>query len=297
MRVTGINDEKCIKCRECVKECPSGLFISPPTKTGEHRKVFLEDTYNRCSGCGHCVALCPTNAIIYEKGEPAVEFEGVGKPESIVDYDTIVKILRSRRSIRRYKPDPIPKEDLEAVLEAMRYAPSASNMQSWEYLVLNTPESIGKLREGVVNLMRLARKLLKLVKYIKPIIPKSLKETALDPGTKISLDNFFIDLENGLDPVFYKAPAVIVTYAPSYGHMAGNDAGIALTYGMLAAQARGLGTCWIGFAQEALLRNKKLRKSFKIPKHRSINGVFILGYPAVKYNRVPSRKPLKVKWI
>ena len=297
MLVTGINDEKCIKCRECVKECPSDLYISPPTKTGEHRKVLFENPYNRCNGCGHCVSICPTDAIIYEKGDPAYEFEGVGKPESIVDYETVVKILRTRRSIRRYKPDPVSKEDLEAVLEAMRYAPSASNMQSWEYIVLNTPESIEKLRQGVINLMKLAKKALKLVKYIKPIIPKSLKDRALDPGTKIGLDNFFIDLENGKDPVFYNAPAVIITYAPAYGHMAGNDAGIALTYGMLAAQARGLGTCWIGFAQEALLRNKKLRKWFKIPKHTSVNGVFILGCPAVKYKRVPPREPLKVKWI
>jgi len=297
MRVTGINDEKCIKCRECVKECPLKLYNSPPTKTGEHRKVFFENPYNQCNGCGHCVSICPTDAVIYEKGDPSYEFEGAGKPDSIVDYETVVKILRSRRSIRRYKSDPIPKEDLEAVLEAMRYAPSASNMQSWRYIVLNTPESIGKLREGVIDLLKLAKKLLKVVKYIKPIIPKGLRDRALDPGTKISLDNFFIDLENGKDPVFYNAPAVIITYAPAYGRMAaGNDAGIALTYGMLAAQARGLGTCWIGFAQEAFLRYKKLRKYFKIPKHRSVNGVFIIGYPAVKYKRAPPRNPLKVKW-
>ena len=38
MIVTGINDEKCIKCLECVKECPIGLFIKPPTETGEKRQ-------------------------------------------------------------------------------------------------------------------------------------------------------------------------------------------------------------------------------------------------------------------
>lgn len=297
MRVTGINDEKCIKCRDCVKECPNDLYISPSTKTGEHRKVFFEDPYNRCNRCGHCVAICPTDAIIYEKGDPSYEFEGADKPEIMVDYDTAVKILRSRRSIRRYKKEPLPREDIEAVLEAMRYAPSASNKQSWEYLVLNTPEAIGKLREGVVGLMKLARKLLKIVKFIKPIIPKSLKERALDPGTKVDLDNFFLEMENGEDPVFYNAPTVIITYAPVYGHMAGNDAGIALTYGMLAAQARGLGTCWIGFAQEALLRNKKLRQYFNIPKDRTVNGVLILGYPAVKFKRAPPREPLKITWI
>jgi nitroreductase/NAD-dependent dihydropyrimidine dehydrogenase PreA subunit len=297
LKINGLNDEKCIKCLDCVKECPSNLYYKPPTKTGERRRVFFEDPLDRCSRCGHCIAICPTEAILFDDADQPMQFEEAKNPSSILDYNNMIKLLRSRRSIRRFKQEPVVKEDLEAILEAMRYAPSASNKQSWKYIILNTPESIEKLRGAVIKMMNLGRKLLKYAKFLKPFIPKSLKEAALDPGTKISLNRFFERIKNGEDPVFYNAPAVVVTYAPSYGNMAGCDAGIALTYGMLAAQSLGLGTCWIGFAQEALARFKKNRKLLGIPKKMKVNGVFIVGRPAVKYKRVPPREPLNVNWL
>jgi len=297
VKITGIDNEKCIKCLECVKECESNLYIKPPTKIGEKRQVIFEDPFNRCSACGHCIAVCPTEAILYEGADPPVEFDDIDNPSSIVNYDNLVKILRSRRAIRRFKDDPVPKEEIEAVLEAMRYAPSASNLQSWEYIVITDPKSIEKLKNAVVDMLKLAKKLLKFVKLLKPLIPKDLKEKILDPGTLVSLNQFLEKVKRGEDPVFYNAPAVIITYAPKYGNMEKNDAGIALAHGMLGAQARGLGTCWIGFAQEALNRFKKNKKWLNIPKKMNVNGVLILGYPAVKFKRVPPREALKVRWI
>ena len=78
--------------------------------------------------------------------------------------------------------------------------------------------------------------------------------------------------------------------------MSANDAGIAFTYGMLAAQSLGLGTCWIGFAQEALHRKKRLRNHFGIPKGFKPWGVLALGEPAISYQRAPPRKPLRIQW-
>ena len=45
----------------------------------------------------------------------------------------VLEAIKTRRSIRRYKPDPVPKEALEKILEAGRWAPSASNEQPWEF--------------------------------------------------------------------------------------------------------------------------------------------------------------------
>ncbi len=207
-----------------------------------------------------------------------------------------MKVLRSRRSIRRFEQKSVPKEDIEAVLEAMRYAPSASNAQSWEYIVLTDSKMINDLITRAINIMRLARKALKVSKLIKPFLPKNLKDQVNNPGVKRSLDKNIKSYEKGDDPIFYGAPVVIIIYAPEYGSMSGPDAGIALTYGMLAAQSRGLGTCWIGIAQEALRRSKKNRKVYNIPKSMNVNGVLIMGYPEIKYRKVPPREPLKVRW-
>ncbi|MHA1743437.1 MAG: nitroreductase family protein, partial [Candidatus Heimdallarchaeota archaeon] len=98
--------------------------------------------------------------------------------------------------------------------------------------------------------------------------------------------------------IFFNAPCVILHYSRDYPNgLADNDAGIALTYGMLAAQSLGLGSCWIGFAQIRLQKKRKLQKHFAIPKGYKVRGVLILGYPAVRYLRAPPRRPLRVRWI
>jgi nitroreductase len=49
--------------------------------------------------------------------------------------DTLQTILK-RRSIRKYKPDPLPQEHLDLILEAARWAPTGSNQQNWRMIVI-----------------------------------------------------------------------------------------------------------------------------------------------------------------
>ncbi|TFG01659.1 MAG: 4Fe-4S dicluster domain-containing protein [Promethearchaeota archaeon] len=296
MKITGIDDEKCIKCLECVKECPASLFYKPPTKTGDKRKVLFEDPNHRCIQCGHCIAVCPTNAVKYEATETAFEFEEVTEPSSIVNYENLMKFLRSRRSIRRYKPEDVSKDNIEAILHAMKFAPSARNLQSWQYIILTDKDKIDYLRNQVVKMMGKLLKLIKYKKFLKFFLPKNIKKVIQDPRTKIGLEVLFNDIEKGLDPVFYSAPVVIISYGPKEAGFGKIDAAIAITQGMLAAQARDLGTCWIGYAQEALKRSKRARKELGIPDGMAVYGVLILGHPNVKYHRTPPRNPLKIKW-
>ncbi|MFX0073310.1 MAG: nitroreductase family protein [Candidatus Hermodarchaeota archaeon] len=207
-----------------------------------------------------------------------------------------MKVLRSRRSIRRFKSDPVPKEDIEAVLNAMKFAPTARNSQTWHYIVLTDQDRINLVRNQVIEMMALLLKVIKRQKLLKPILPKKLKVVISDPKTKLGLDRFFKEIKEGKDPVFYSAPVVIISYGPNNSGFGKIDAAIAITYGMLAAQAREMGTCWIGYAQEALKRSKKGRKALKIPESMEVNGVFVLGYPNVKFHRAPPRKTLKIEW-
>ena len=50
--------------------------------------------------------------------------------------DAVLSLLKSRRSIRRYRPDPVPDEMVVQLLEAGRWAPSASNRQLWDFIVV-----------------------------------------------------------------------------------------------------------------------------------------------------------------
>ena len=67
-----------------------------------------------------------------------------------MDYDTLLKLVKKRRSIRRFKPDPIPNEYIEKIIEVARWAPSGFNMQPWEFVVVKKPELRKKI-VGYVN--------------------------------------------------------------------------------------------------------------------------------------------------
>jgi nitroreductase len=57
----------------------------------------------------------------------------------------ILEVIRTRRSIRQYTQDPISEEDISKILEAGRWAPSASNSQPWKFIVLRSQEVRKKL--------------------------------------------------------------------------------------------------------------------------------------------------------
>ena len=61
---------------------------------------------------------------------------------SKVDPDALLDLIRSRRSIRHYQPEPVPDLLLEQVLEAGRWAPSASNQQPWAFVVVRDPNLV-----------------------------------------------------------------------------------------------------------------------------------------------------------
>ncbi len=296
MIITGIDDEKCIKCLECVKECPSGLFYKPPTQIGEKRVVKFKGQEG-CIECGHCIAVCPTDAILYEEAEKPLKFENIKDPASLINYDILLKAFQARRSIRRYKKQTVSKSDIETILKAMRYSPTAQNSRSWKYIVIQDEEKRDPIRNKVIKMLGLLKKLVDHKRILKYFMPKGIKELITDPKEEIVLEDFFERIENGEDPVFYNAPVLLITYNSKYNGFADIDAGIAFTHGMFAAQSLGLGTCCIGFAQEAINRYKNLKKTLNIPKDMRINGVMIIGHSEVKFYNIPPRDPLDVTWV
>jgi len=58
--------------------------------------------------------------------------------------DELMEIMKYRRNIRRYKPDAVPDELIEKILEAARWSPSGDNAQPWSFIVLRDPEKKGK---------------------------------------------------------------------------------------------------------------------------------------------------------
>lgn len=57
------------------------------------------------------------------------------------EYDTLLELLQRRRSIRRFRPDPVDDETVARLVEAARFAPSAGNAQPWDLIVVRDPDT------------------------------------------------------------------------------------------------------------------------------------------------------------
>ena len=67
-----------------------------------------------------------------------------------MNYDSFLELAKNRRSIRRFKPDPIPDEYVDKIIEAARWAPSGFNSQPWEFVVIKDK----KLKDEVMKIVR-----------------------------------------------------------------------------------------------------------------------------------------------
>ncbi|MFC1901977.1 nitroreductase family protein [Chloroflexota bacterium] len=67
-----------------------------------------------------------------------------------MDYGSFLELVKKRRSIHRFKPDPVPDEYIDQIIEAARWAPSGFNLQPWEFVVVRDQ----KLKDGIVQIFK-----------------------------------------------------------------------------------------------------------------------------------------------
>ncbi len=124
----------------------------------------------------------------------------------------VLEAIQKRRSVRKYKEDPIPEEALLRVLEAARLAPSGKNFQPWEFIIVRDKALKEKLARASARQFFMARAPIIIVGCGFP-------------------DNCYARMGR-----YMKSWSVDVT--------------IALEHLILQAQEEGLGTCWIGSFEE-----------------------------------------------
>jgi len=62
---------------------------------------------------------------------------------------TVMEAIRTRRTIRRFKPDPVPEQVLHNLIDAARWAPTACNMQLWDFIVVTDPARLAEIAQAV----------------------------------------------------------------------------------------------------------------------------------------------------
>lgn len=182
--------------------------------------------------------------------------------------DTIMK----RRSVRFYKDKPIPRDQMEVIIQAGNYAPTGAGTQMWRFVVVEDVD----FRKNLAELARL-----RYEKWMEnaPEMLKALREK--------------IDSEVD-DPVYYSAPAVV--FVIGSGMSADFDCSMVCENMMLAAKSLGIGSCWVYFGQ-LVLDEPEIREALEMQEGEKVYGPILLGFPQENLpERALKREPL-VKWI
>jgi nitroreductase len=211
----------------------------------------------------------------------------------------LLSAIKERKSLRAFKSDPIPKERIEEILKLTIHAPSAINLQPWEFVVVT-----GEEKE------RLGRRLIKAYKEkqiaCSPGNVKPLPKTYAKRGAKTLelMKPFFEEMRVDINQFinegscnFYGAPvAILLCLDDSFPGARMVDIGIALGYLVLIAHEFGLGTCPIGLITAY---EDEIKDLLNIPENKNVVIGVALGYPDsnIPINRFKSQRDHFDKFI
>jgi nitroreductase len=182
------------------------------------------------------------------------------------EYDHLHALVKQRRTVRRFKPDPIPEGCVEKIVEVARWAPSGFHTQPWEFVVVKKQE----VKEAIVQALD------RYAPAIRNRKPGDERPAALPPNFR-DAPVFIIVLVDWRAKIGLpghpkeKNPIVTGIYQSS---LAG-----AFLYMHLAAASLGLASQWYSAASRPKAE-KEIRKIVGIPESLSIYDMMVLGYPA-----------------
>ena len=180
--------------------------------------------------------------------------------------ENIRTFLRTRRSIRRFKTDPVPDSVLRDILHTATFAPSAHNRQPWRFIVLTDSSAKAHLSNAMAEEFQrdLEKDNLPAVEIAKKVAKSQERITGAPVVVILCVD--MSEMDNYPDERRKKAEYII-------GIQSAANAGMQL---LLAAHAEGLGGVWVCspmFAQEIV------QEALNISKQWEPQAMFLLGYP------------------
>jgi len=176
--------------------------------------------------------------------------------------------LYTRRACREFTSEPVTREDVERLAAAAAWAPSAMNRQPWAFAALLGTQ---RLHELSIQAHKAALQFL--------LADSPLRSHALDPHFEL----------------FHGAAALIIVCATDAEIQSTEDCCLAAGNLMLAAHAKGLGSCWVGFARPWLSQDE-IKRQLGIPTVLHPVAPIVIGHPKLG-DEQSSRNPAKIIWI
>lgn len=285
-----IDGQACTGCSRCVSVCPSATLSL--------REGRAAVTGPACIGCCQCEAVCPEGAVLadgfdgWAESPAGFRMDDACTAPGRFPVEELVRLMRSRRSVRSYSDRPVSLALLEDLVRIGVTAPSGTNSQRWAFTLLPGREAVVDFAQLVARFFRglnrlaanpAARLLTRLCGY------KALAEYHREhyPSVVRALREWD---EQGVDRLFHGAPAGLVVSARPGASCPGEDALLATQNILLGAHALGLGTCLIGYAVEAMRHDARIPRALGIPKGETVHAVVAVGHQRISYARATRRR-------
>jgi F420 biosynthesis protein FbiB-like protein len=194
----------------------------------------------------------------------------------------VLELIQSRRSLRRYRPEPVSRALIERLLLAANWSPSAHNRQPWRFVVLES----GHQKEALALAMagRLRQDLLAdgaAAQHIEADTQRSYERLTAAPVI-ILMCLSMIDMDQYADHKRGQAEYLMAVQSVA---MAGQNL-------LLAAHEAGLGACWLC---APLFCPDVVAETLGLPQDWQPQGLITLGYPA--QTREKTRDPVEAKTL
>ncbi|NLM21182.1 MAG: nitroreductase [Peptococcaceae bacterium] len=289
-----VDIKKCTGCRKCVAECfPRDIEII-------NQKAKIRNI--SCIKCGHCIAVCPANAV-YSSEYDMSEVKNYNQEDFTIEADKLLNFIKFRRSIRQFKNQDVEDEKLLKIIEAGRFTPTGSNLQDVSYIIVK--KRLPELRIKILSTLKQMGESYLAASNTQDGGQQTQQNTLTLPATTtaqqalykryaekwISMYDEYQANPQANDRLFFNAPAIIVVTA-----QAAISGGLASTSMELMANALGLGVLFSGYFVRAARANKEILEFLGVKEGKDIISCLVIGYPKVRYFRTVPRKKADVTW-
>ena len=291
-----IDESTCKSCGLCGKVCPRHV-TEVVEEDGGKRTVVAAERAELCMHCGHCVAVCPTNSIAVD----GLETDAFGDLEPMeISNGQLLTLMRQRRSVRRYKDKPVPREVLDRIIEAVHASPTGAGRASNSVVVVDRREKIEVMMEHTYALYE------KLDRMLDRPIPRYFIKRKTGARSVGMLESFvmpgmrwYIRWRNeGMgDEISRDCPALMLFHGPADEPMVEANGSIAAFHALLMAETLGVGGCFNHLIPAACNRNPELRAMLSLADDAEVHAGVTLGYPAIKFLRAIPRRAAEVRYL
>ena len=262
-----VDKEKCVHCGMCLKDCIVGVLEFDKNKYPQ----YCQNGENNCVACQHCMAICPTGALSFGGKNPDNSIE-----VSYSDSEELLKLIKSRRSIRYYKNEDVPKDKLDKIVKMLVYPPTGGNRDNLHYSIVETKEKMDEIRKLTYD--------------------KILSAQNSNPHFEMAKKAYL----TGNDIIYCDASSMVAVAIDKSKTIAGCETAdpiIGLSYLDLYAQSLGLGTLWCDMALTIAKQIPEVYSLLEIPENYTLDYILMLGVPNIKYKRAAQPERFSIKLL